>query len=602
MCGALNPKSREVCEKCGARLKPVAAAQPETPPEEAAPAEEGPEVITSVPVFPPEAVPEELLEEEKPEPETTEAVPVFPPEAVPEELLKEEETADWLDSLRAKVKKEVPEETPPEKEEAVEEEELEAAPPKVEIPSWLKKEEPPPVEHHAVPALLGAEDLEKELREAAPEWLREIGEEKEAEEEEEAPPLEEIPPEEAPAPAEIPPWLEAMRPLEEAEITPPEEPEIIEEEIPPEERPIPAEIPPWLEALRPLEEIPTKPERAPEALKGEEEKTGILAGLKGLLKAAAVVGMPRRLIEYRVEAVAPGPERAKLFQEMFYSRPQPLPLKKALPSVRLQPLWPLYLLLIAAVLIPLLFSWPQPPLTSLSAPQGVSSLYEAIERLPPGAPVLISWDYEPSMAGEMDVIAETLLKHLRKRRCKVAAMSLFPTGPALAQQVWERVAGTEYKYGEDFINIGYIPGQEAALRAFGLSPFEAVKEDYVLGRPLAGFPLLKGIKRASDWALIIELAGHPQTLLWWLEQVGSLGGVRLAAGVSAGIEPSVSPYYQSGQLEGLVGGVPGAAYYEELTGAPGGAAGNATAVASAQSLAILVALLIILLGNLFKGE
>ena len=61
-------------------------------------------------------------------------------------------------------------------------------------------------------------------------------------------------------------------------------------------------------------------------------------------------------------------------------------------------------------------------------------------------------------------------------------------------------------------------------------------------------------------------------------------------GVSA---PEYYPYYQAGQLSGLLGGLGGAAKYEARVGVKG----NATAGMPAQSMGHLAVIALILMGN-----
>jgi hypothetical protein len=54
---------------------------------------------------------------------------------------------------------------------------------------------------------------------------------------------------------------------------------------------------------------------------------------------------------------------------------------------------------------------------------------------------------------------------------------------------------------------------------------------------------------------------------WWAEQLkASQLTIPLLAGVSLGAEPLTMPYVQSGQVKGMVSGLPGAAAYLNATG------------------------------------
>ena len=78
-----------------------------------------------------------------------------------------------------------------------------------------------------------------------------------------------------------------------------------------------------------------------------------------------------------------------------------------------------------------------------------------------------------------------------------------------------------------------------------------------------------------------------------VQQVQSRFHVILVAGCTAVSAPEYYPYYQSGQLVGLLGGLAGAAEYEKLVDVTG----TATRGMDAQSLGHLAIILFIIIGN-----
>ncbi len=519
ICGTVNSPENERCVNCGALLKAA-------PPPEEKPAEELPKV------------------------------PVFPEEVI---LTIEEELPDFLADLRAKVQEVVvPEEEKPVLEEGYEEELPTAPAEERPILIWEEHyeekkplEELPPAPAEEKPPVT-TEYREEEL----PDWLKEAEEIVISAE-----------------PTVTADWLK------EVEIP------WLEEEI--VEVPVLAEIPPWLEALRPVE----KPIEAPPP-EEEAEEGGILQGLKGLLKPAAVFAPPENIpLRKQVAELSLGGEE---IQKLVRLKPIAPTVKLKAPRKEIRTHRLIYFILFLAILIPMLLGWPSMPSGSPSTPPGVEKFFQTVESLPPGSFVLVAFDYEPYMAGEMEVVAYPVLAHLKGKGCRLALISLNPTGPALAQTIAERVG---LRYGEEFINLGYIPGVEAGLRALGTSDGWFVRYDYLHGQPLESFPAFQGVKGFKDWNLVVLLSGQPSTLLGWIEQVGSMIEVPMVAGVISGLKPYAEPYLSSGQLRGLLGGMADAAFYEAMLGKPSEAA-RATPV---QAFALLIALLIILVGSLIKG-
>jgi hypothetical protein len=227
----------------------------------------------------------------------------------------------------------------------------------------------------------------------------------------------------------------------------------------------------------------------------------------------------------------------------------------------------LYLLLLLVALAPALTGGQT---ASLVQPrEAVVALARTVEALPRGAKVLLSFDYGPGYAGELDPLALALMRHLARRGAQVAAMSLTPQGVGQAQWVlghmpeeWPRSL-----YGENWIILGYLPGQEAGLRALGTGLEQAFRADALQERPLSAWPLGQGLTTLRDFDQVIVLADDAQTVRRWIEQVGGRHNVPLHALVTAAVEPLLVPYRQTGQLATLINGAAGAAEYESAIGA-----------------------------------
>jgi hypothetical protein len=100
--------------------------------------------------------------------------------------------------------------------------------------------------------------------------------------------------------------------------------------------------------------------------------------------------------------------------------------------------------------------------------------------------------------------------------------------------------------------------------------------------------------------LAVLFAARAEDVQIWLEQVQPLNDVAVVAVTSAGADPLLRPYLDSGQLTGLVSGFDGAYAYEELAGfsRPLAAEEVARVRLAAQNWGQLALLLILVLGNL----
>jgi len=243
------------------------------------------------------------------------------------------------------------------------------------------------------------------------------------------------------------------------------------------------------------------------------------------------------------------------------------------------------------VVIPLLTGFHIAPVQPSARARG---FYDAIEKVPAGSKVLLAGDYDPGTIAENYPMHLAAVRQLMSRNIKIIAVELYPGGPPLADRVL-RIAGAEYHKTEgiDYTNLGYKSGNEAVMSQMGSSipiTFPADRS----GTPVAKIPVMKGVENFSQIALLISVsAGYPGTKEW-VQQVVSRYHLPMVAGVTAVSAPEYYPYLQAGQLQGLLGGMAGAAEYETLVKAPG----LATRGMDAQSLAHIFIALMILLGNL----
>ena len=516
--------------------------------------------------------------------------------------------------------------------------------PGAEMLQWLQevqREEPIPAEEEGLPpdglAQPTTSDASVETDEAPiPEWLKGppsspgdvVVEEKES-----APPdwLQEVSaalPHEAEAEtlssAEVPSWLQELRPSaetpgpaveeetplseekgqeEDLEPLPPEAP--VEETDKPAGEPeeggeglVAADIPDWLLSLRPGKEG-EEPPGEPELM----ELSGPLAGIRGVLPVEPLISFPHLTRPEKVPVKVPAVS-GDLLAEVVAQPPvqaAPVPRRKDERIVAGVQRVLIYLLVLAAVVVPLLMGPIYGPLDAVDLMGGAETFYPLLDgrgavALPSGSVVVVAFDYKPAMAAELSLQARAILDHLMRRGVRIMAISLYPEGAALASDILDELAAAHgYAYGENYIHLGYLPDQPASVRYFlNAGPAGNGWKDYREGQPVSQYPIAQGVGNLSAVRLVIELAGNERTLQTWVEQMSVRTRVPLAAGVSAATLPYAQPYLDSGQLRALLVGLPGAAEYEARIGR----AGDATDSLGSQVAAQASIVLLILLGNL----
>lgn len=235
----------------------------------------------------------------------------------------------------------------------------------------------------------------------------------------------------------------------------------------------------------------------------------------------------------------------------------------------------------------------------LSYSKEVTDLFAALERLQPGSKILMSFDYDPASMPELQPMADAAVTYSFRRGLKVIVMGLWPQGPIQANIAIRRAfAGPDFDsskfiYGVDYVNLGYQAGNEFVIQRMGSSFEEMFPRDYA-GNSCSDLPLMRGIHNFNDVDYVLNLSsGYPGVVEW--VQIGrDRYNVRLGAGVTAVSAPEIYPFYNTGQLDGLLGGMRGAAEFEALTQHKD----KGTKYMLSQTVAHTVIMLFILIGNL----
>lgn len=257
--------------------------------------------------------------------------------------------------------------------------------------------------------------------------------------------------------------------------------------------------------------------------------------------------------------------------------------------MRLDRRW-IFLSIALIVAAPFVFNWSLPP-GSVSPP--TQALYDFIESLPAGTPVLISFDYGPASMPELQPMAMALARHILKRKLRLLGMSLWPPGTALCEEAFSKV-GEELGavQGHDWVNLGYKPGAVQVILGLGTDVGQVYRTDS-RGIPIAELPIMAGIRSYDDIGLVIDLAAGSSPGDW-VRYAQARFHQDLALGVTAVMATDVYVYLQSKQVLGLLNGLKGAAEYESLIKHRGlGSLGM-----TSQSIAHLAIIFFVIVGNI----
>jgi len=247
-----------------------------------------------------------------------------------------------------------------------------------------------------------------------------------------------------------------------------------------------------------------------------------------------------------------------------------------------------------AVSLPL-FMTVVPP---LPVTKDVLKLVDALDKLPEGSKILCAFDYDPPSAPELQPMAVAFVKYAFKRNFKLIIMGLWPQGPQQANQAIEEamldpeIAARNLQYGVDYVNLGFQSGNEFVIQNMGTS-FKRMFPMDDRRVPYDSIPLMANITNFSNVDFVFNLSsGKPGTIEWVQIAVDRFGAT-LGAGNTAVQAPQVYPYLRAGQLQGLLGGMSGAAEFEKAIDEKG----KASSFLLSQMMAHAMVIAFILVGN-----
>ena len=243
-------------------------------------------------------------------------------------------------------------------------------------------------------------------------------------------------------------------------------------------------------------------------------------------------------------------------------------------------------------------------------------VFTELSSLEPNSKVLLSFEYGPSTKPEIHPMSVALLNHLFAKQIKVYIMALWPDGVFMATDALDQVLSSNLFNIEeytDYVNLGFKQGGEVVIRGVASDIRQLYTKDYKQV-PMDDIPMMEGVNSVSDFDYVIDLsAGTPGTTEW-VQYACDPKNVPFTSGCTSIQVTDVMPYVKSGQVRGILAGMPGAAEYESMVkeelqrlqkeNSPGinpgvtVPTGKATGRMSAQSIAHLVMVLFIILGNI----
>ena len=360
---------------------------------------------------------------------------------------------------------------------------------------------------------------------------------------------------------ETPDWLSSLGPEDIDDEFPVAETEETEEST------SSAELPSWVQAMRPVADVVADSSKtSDEQLVAE---SGPLAGLSGILPVNPGLGplSKPRAHSIKLQVGESQQSSAAILEELLAKESQPRPFEtpektSSIPLLR----WLIAVLLFLGVASSLLSKTEMVASPKLTAPE-VQEAFNVVNSIPAGGSALVVFDYEAAFSAEMKTVAAPLVSQLMSRSEMLITLSTSPMGPALAENFLSETQRLyEFEAGVNYIDLGYLPGDASAMLGFVTAP-KAMVSKKIDDISVWDLPPLQNITNFSDFSVILVLTNDVEKGRNWVEQSTLAlvdSNTPLLMAVSAQAEPIIYPYYDSGQVDGLVSGLSGGVTYEQM--------------------------------------
>lgn len=236
----------------------------------------------------------------------------------------------------------------------------------------------------------------------------------------------------------------------------------------------------------------------------------------------------------------------------------------------------------------------------------VKAAFYSVEALEEGDRVLLSLDLDPASTPELEPFYRAVMLQLKRKGVKVVIVTTWYAAPPLVSR-WIRDSvevpivregddgysgkpDRAYVANADYVWLGFKEGREATINGMASDLRGTFDNRAADGTPLEDIAIMDGIHSVADFDLVVMVSAGFPGIKEYVQQVQGRGDVKMMGACTAVSTTDYTPYYNAGQLVGLVGGMAKAAEYEALVGKPGTAA-KGTDVLNVGHLVVIVAIL-----------
>jgi len=250
-------------------------------------------------------------------------------------------------------------------------------------------------------------------------------------------------------------------------------------------------------------------------------------------------------------------------------------------------------IILLLIFIPLL----RPLGLPISTNQWTKDAYDAVLAVPDGK--IIIWEDNWAIGGLADSEPghTALMRIMLENNKKFVMVSLTPDTPLLHSYITDKVnkypESQDKVYGVDWVQMGFLAGQEGALSLMAEDMHSAFTTDYY-GTPLSQLPLMDNVQDFNDIALVIS-GSSSQTWVeapvrqWYTKYKVDIVSYTLSGGTVLS-----ATYWPNNGVVGIIEGSRGGSELEFIGNVPGIGASQS----DAKTLAFLATAGFIVLGNI----
>jgi hypothetical protein len=232
----------------------------------------------------------------------------------------------------------------------------------------------------------------------------------------------------------------------------------------------------------------------------------------------------------------------------------------------------IYAFVVIALAWPLINKYTVRPARMKSA----EKLFEVVEstKPTPGQFAFVAFDFGPSTAAENAGQARVVVEHLMRRRIPVVLFTQYLLADPFLKSIPEKIIdnletempGQKWIYGKDWVNLGYRPG--AGILVQSISKSKNLAETFLVdaySTPLKDLPLFSRPTQLKNISLLTQFTGLVGLFDSYVQFFQTADyRPNFGHGCTSITIPEAYIYLDSGQLQGLLEGIAGAAWYSKL--------------------------------------